>query len=745
MGKGVDPAATPEQLSEVYQFYVTGTDQIYPSERLPIIRALSGERMRVDDIDIHQNTATIPSEAWGTPVFDEQGNVAYAIAAFQDITERKQAEHLLANYNRTLEQEVAERTAALQQSEAELRAREQELRLITDALSVGIGYIDAEQRYRFVNRTYEIWCNCSRDEILGKSVRELVDHIDHASYQMIEPYINQVLGGETTTFEVEMPLPVGKKYLNVTLIPDFDANAQVIGYYSLNTDISHHKKAEEVLRQSEAQFREQAILSAFRADVDSALAKSDSLSLMLHRCVEAVVKHFNAAFARIWTLNKDENVLDLQASAGMYTRLDGTYSRVSIGRFKVGRVAQDRCPLLTNNVLDEPSIDQEWAEREGMVAFAGYPILLDEQLVGVIAMFTRHPIPVSNFEALEFAAREIVLGIRRKQAEVALQASEAELRALFSAMPDPLLVVNAEGRVLRANLIESERLYQPIGEQVGQTLHEIFERSQADIFLGYIRQALTTQQPLTVEYSLMMGEGKTWFATRISPISEHAVIWLARDITDRKRAEAASILEERNRMAREIHDTLAQAFTGILVHMGAFSRLVTTNPDAVQTHIDTVRDLARSGLTEARRSVAALRPQLLEDGNLWTALERFIATMPSSTETRLIYNIIGIPYTLPPETENHLLRIGQEAFTNAIRYAHANEIRVELVYEPTLCFLRVKDNGEGFEVTTTTLSQGFGLLGMTERAEHIGAQLSIESQLGQGTEVLVTVNREAAI
>jgi signal transduction histidine kinase len=179
--------------------------------------------------------------------------------------------------------------------------------------------------------------------------------------------------------------------------------------------------------------------------------------------------------------------------------------------------------------------------------------------------------------------------------------------------------------------------------------------------------------------------------------------------------------------------------------MGAVSRLVATNPDAMQTHIDTVRDLARSGLTEARRSVAALRPQLLEDGDLWTALEQFISTMPSSIETRLIYDIIGKPYRLPPETENHLLRIGQEAFTNAIKYAHAGEIRVELVYEPTLCFLRVKDNGRGFEVTPTTLSQGFGLLGMTERAEHIGAQLSIESQLGQGTEVLVTVNREAAI
>ncbi|HIK15979.1 MAG TPA: PAS domain-containing protein [Leptolyngbyaceae cyanobacterium M33_DOE_097] len=741
LGKGIIPSVILDQLVETYRGYVAGTNEKYPTEKLTLFRALRGERTRADDLEIHRDDTIIPVEVWGTPVFDEQGNVAYAIAAFQDITQRKQAEQLLADYNRTLEQQVSERTAALQESEAELRAREQELRLITDALPVGIGYIDAEQRQRFVNRTYEIWRNCSRDEILGKSIRELTGD---TSYQMMKPYINQALKGETTTFEAEMSLPAGKKYLSITLIPDFDANAKVRGFYALNTDISHHKKAEEVLRQSEAQFREQAILSAFRADVNSALAQSDSLSLMLHRCAEAVVKHFNAAFARIWTLNKDDNVLELQASVGLYTHLDGTYSRVPVGSFKVGRVAQDRCPLLTNNVFDESSIDQEWAEREGMVAFAGYPILLDEQLVGVIAMFTQHPIPLSNFEALEFAAREIALGISRKQAEAALHASEAELRALFSAMPDPLFEVDAEGRVLRANLIESEKLYKSIDEQVGRTLHEIFERSQADTFLGYVRQALSTQQPLTVEYSLMMGERKAWFATRISPISDHSVIWLARDITDRKRAEEASILEERNRMAREIHDTLAQAFTGILVHMGTVSRLVTTNPGAIQTHINTVRDLARSGLTEARRSVAALRPQLLEDGNLWTALERFVAALQYSTETSLICEVVGTPYVLPAEIENNLLRIAQEAFTNAIRYANATEIRIELVYESTQCFLHIRDNGQGFEVNPTILNRGFGLLGITERAERIGAQLSIESRLGQGTEVIISVHRETS-
>jgi signal transduction histidine kinase len=99
-------------------------------------------------------------------------------------------------------------------------------------------------------------------------------------------------------------------------------------------------------------------------------------------------------------------------------------------------------------------------------------------------------------------------------------------------------------------------------------------------------------------------------------------------------------------------------------------------------------------------------------------------------------------YPLSPDVENHLLRIGQEALTNAIKYAQATEIQVELVYEETQCLLRVKDNGQGFEVDKIAPGKGFGLLGMSERVEHIGGELIIQSQPNQGTQVIVIVNWE---
>jgi len=201
-----------------------------------------------------------------------------------------------------------------------------------------------------------------------------------------------------------------------------------------------------------------------------------------------------------------------------------------------------------------------------------------------------------------------------------------------------------------------------------------------------------------------------------------------------------NILEERNRMAREIHDTLAQTFAGIIIHLGAAERVIAANPEQAQAHIKTVCGLARSGLAEARRSVEYLRPQLLEDGDLYRALNQIAKQMSSDAETRTIFEVVGRSYSLPLDAENNLLRSGQEALTNAFKYAKATAIKIELVYETSKFILRVQDNGQGFDTESICFSKGFGLLGMRERADRINAQLTVNSHPGHGTEVIVSVN-----
>jgi signal transduction histidine kinase len=261
----------------------------------------------------------------------------------------------------------------------------------------------------------------------------------------------------------------------------------------------------------------------------------------------------------------------------------------------------------------------------------------------------------------------------------------------------------------------------------------------------YIKQALGGQIT-TYESELSYSSGKKHIsAVYIPDFDRNAQVrgyyGLITDISDRKRAEEASILEERNRMAREIHDTLAQSFTGILVQIGAATQVLADDLEATQGHLEMIDELARIGLAEARRSVTALRPQLLEEGDLDSALHRMVTQMRAAANTDLIYEIRGTAYPLPVEVENNLLRIGQEALTNAIKYADANEIRVELVYEATQCSLHIKDDGRGFGVGSIPTIGGFGLLGMSERAERLGAQLRIHSQPGQGTEIVVIVNQ----
>ncbi len=205
-----------------------------------------------------------------------------------------------------------------------------------------------------------------------------------------------------------------------------------------------------------------------------------------------------------------------------------------------------------------------------------------------------------------------------------------------------------------------------------------------------------------------------------------------------EQAQQSAVLEERNRIAREIHDTLAQTLTGIVVQLQAAQDIHTTDSNDRQAHIAAARFLAKEGLTEARRSVGALRPQALEDTDLIGALVNLIEQMATGNGIQAVCHARGTPYFLPPVVESNLLRIGQEAFTNALKHSQASEIQIELVYQPEQVQLWVQDNGQGFDPDLLP-NKGYGLLSMRERAQKIGADLTITSRFRYGTEVAITV------
>ncbi|MEO8701351.1 MAG: response regulator [Kofleriaceae bacterium] len=187
-------------------------------------------------------------------------------------------------------------------------------------------------------------------------------------------------------------------------------------------DLTERKRVDRALH-------ERMQIADLTADVGIALTHEESLAMMLRRCSEAIVNHLGAALARIWTIDPTERVLELRASAGMETRLDGRHARVGIGELDIGRIAQSRQPHTTNDVQGDPRVhDAAWAQRERLVSFAGYPLIVGNDLVGVVAMFSRTALSDNGFQGLRTVADAIAVGIQRKRAESVKDALEAQLR-----------------------------------------------------------------------------------------------------------------------------------------------------------------------------------------------------------------------------------------------------------------------------------------------------------------------------
>src|SRR5437763_8719524 len=175
-------------------------------------------------------------------------------------------------------------------------------------------------------------------------------------------------------------------------------------------------------RRAQTALLERARLAELTSDVGSALTRGEALRETLQLCAEALGRHLDGALARIWIRDEAAGTLELQASAGMSTPIDGPHGTI-------GLIAQQLRPYLTNQVLGDPQLrDQEWARREGMVAFAGYPLVVQERVLGVMAMFARHPLSEFVPKALASVASGLAVGIERKRAEEALRSSEERLR-----------------------------------------------------------------------------------------------------------------------------------------------------------------------------------------------------------------------------------------------------------------------------------------------------------------------------
>jgi signal transduction histidine kinase len=206
-----------------------------------------------------------------------------------------------------------------------------------------------------------------------------------------------------------------------------------------------------------------------------------------------------------------------------------------------------------------------------------------------------------------------------------------------------------------------------------------------------------------------------------------------------------AVMEERNRISREIHDTLAQGFTGIILQLEAAEQaLEAKNIDSVLSHMNRARSLARGSLSEARRSVWNLRPEALEKLKLPDAIRQEIVKFSQSSTVKASFSVSGEDHDLSTDVETALLRICQEGLTNVRKHAKASEVRVNLNFDKSDVILTISDNGRGLEASKTPATgdkkySGFGLISMRERAKNAGGVFEVESEPGKGTAIQVKI------
>jgi signal transduction histidine kinase/lysophospholipase L1-like esterase len=242
--------------------------------------------------------------------------------------------------------------------------------------------------------------------------------------------------------------------------------------------------------------------------------------------------------------------------------------------------------------------------------------------------------------------------------------------------------------------------------------------------------------------ALMLG-----VATSILTLAVGAVLLLSRrrlrqQQHERQMAEAefSAVLSERNRLSREIHDTLAQGMTAALVQLRLAKKQLNQSREKVLQHLDTALALVGGSLQEARNSIWNMRSQVLEKGDLSGALEGILKQMADGTDIETGVEVTGKPRRLAPVVENNVLRIGQEAITNSVKYSRARRISMRMHFGREKLWLRVADDGQGFDPLAPKESQGgFGLVGMRERAGELHGKLDIRSGQGQGAEVILTI------
>lgn len=612
---------------------------------------------------------------------NKDGSMKRSLAVIVDITEQKKAEE-------------------------ELKKSEEKFKLIINALPHFISYCSSDFKYLYVNEAYEKEFKLKKEKIINKQIKDVVgEQVFNQAY----PHLSKVVKGESVRYYEYFTYKNGnKKHIDGQLIPSFDKNNNVIGYFGVLTDISPYMLASQALEKSE---KEKSVVL-------------ESMSEMLTYC------------------DKDLNIIWANKASLEHRKL----TRKDIKNKKCFEAFQNKdsicpkCPVAKSLETKKPE-EKEIINKDGRVfRLRAYPVINKSgEIEGVV----------------EFAM-DIT---EQRQKDEELRKMYNLYRTLTSNLPginvflfdDQKRIILAEGNEIREGVFKKSELE-------NKSPFELSIDSKAKNYLSnFYQQALDGQKP-----SLQVQHENKWYHIFAVPIfsAKSKVIGgiaVAQNITEEKRIAQELeesrenirnlsnhlqflVEQEKSKFAREIHDEIGQNLTFIKLNLALLYNNYKSNLDTKrQVQFKNLFDVVDSSIKNVKKISSDLRPGLIDELGLIPAIEWHLSEFSNQTGIKCFFNYSNENKELSGNLSINIFRIIQESLTNVFKHAKANQVKIDFKFKSDFLEITIFDNGIGIKPADLKRKNSFGLTGMQERVELFKGEFKIKGKSGYGTTINIKI------